>query len=243
MFEGPENPLYTKRMVIFLEVTSLTGEVLKYRIEEGIQIGRSEGHIIIADPKASGKHAQVELDGKGQLILQDLGSSNGLLINGRRVKRIALLPGVSFEIGRTRCRVVELPESEAAAYARVVTWRTILKEKLTDHGGQNQPTSAREIQIFSPPVVLNFVQGIQTNDVITLGYGPRTLGAQSLDLELLDQDAPAQAFEIRPGPGAAVIKNLSSSAVTVNNKPVKSKSLNEGDIISVGNTQIRITYV
>jgi pSer/pThr/pTyr-binding forkhead associated (FHA) protein len=230
-------------MVIFLEVTSLTNEVSKYRIEEGLQIGRTDGNIIIDDPKASGRHAQIELDGKGQLILQDLGSSNGLLINGRRVKRIALLPGVSFEIGRTRCRVIELPETEAAAYLRVVTWRTILKEKLTDHGGANQSTAVREVQIFSPPVVLNFVQGIQTNDVITLGYGPRILGAQSLDLELLDQEAPATAFEVRPGPGAAVIKNLSSGAVSVNNKPVTTKSLNEGDIIAVGSTQIRITYV
>lgn len=229
--------------MILLEVTSLTGEVSKYRIEEGIQIGRDQGHILLADPKASGLHAQVELDGKGQLILQDLNSTNGLLINGRRVKRIALLPGVSFEIGRTHCKVVELPESEAAAYSRVVTWRTIVKEKFAQHGAVNRETVASEIQVFTPPVVLNFVKGIQTNDVITLGYGPRILGAQSLDLELLDQEAPAQAFEIRPGPGAAILNNLSASAVTVNNRGVSSTSLNEGDIIAVGNTEIRITYV
>lgn len=230
-------------MVLFIEITSLNGEVTKYRLEEGIQLGRAKGHIILDDPKVSSLHAQVELDGKGQLILQDLESSNGLIITGHRVKRIALLPGVTFEIGRTRCKVVELEENEAARFGRVVTWRTLLREFFQDNESRNQPTAAREIQVFNPPIVLNFVQGIQTNDVLTLGYGPRTLGALSLDLELLDEDAPPQAFELLPGPGGAVMRNLSPGSVMLNGKNVTRAALSEGDVISVGNTQILISYV
>lgn len=228
-------------MVTFLEIVSGKNEGSRYRLEDGLQLGRSKGHILIDDPKVSGLHAQIETDAKGQLILVDLDSSNGLLITGRKVKRIALLPGVSFEIGRTQCRIITVEENQARSYARIMTWRTILGESLDGVKISNQ-TTLRRVLPFSPPLVLNFVQGVQTNDVITIGYGPRTVGGDNLDLELLDPEAPDTAFEIVPTVSGAEIKNLAPTIVKLNNHAFDKESLTEGDIISVGHTQIRVSY-
>jgi pSer/pThr/pTyr-binding forkhead associated (FHA) protein len=229
-------------MVTFLEIASGPQEGSRYRVDDGIQLGRSKGHIIINDPKASSLHAQIETDGKGQFVMVDLNSSNGLIINGRRVKRVALLPGVTFEIGRTKIHVVQVGEIEAEGYGRIVTWRTILRDNLEKHKGQNElkPQSG---QVFIPALKMTFLQGIQTDEVLTLGYGPRSFGASSLDVELLDPEAPGLAFEIHPQPGGAMLKNLSGVAVTLNNQAVKTETLSEGDVITVGNSVIRIGYI
>lgn len=228
-------------MVTFIEITEGPHEGSRYRLEEGLQVGRTQGHIQISDPKISSLHAQVELDGKGQFILVDLESSNGLIIGGRRVKRVALLPGVSFEIGRTPCRVVVVNEVEAEDYGRVMTWRTILQDSLVDHKGRNE-IQASSGKIFTPLLKLRFIQGIQSDEIITLGYGPRIFGANTLDIELLDPDAPQTAFEIHPVPGGAQIKNLSDRNVLLNNQPIMTEALTDGDVISVGNSLIKVSY-
>lgn len=98
------------------------------------------------------------------------------------------------------------------------------------------------LQSFSPALRLYFIQGIQTDEEIILGYGPRQAGSDSLDIELLEDEAPRQAFELHPGPGAVEIRVLSPQ-VSLNNKPVKSEILKDGDLIGLGNTLIKVSYL
>lgn len=151
-------------MVIFLEITAGPDEGLKFKAQEGLMIGRVKGQVLLNDPKVSSLHAAVELDNKGQMILVDQGSSNRLLINGRKVKRIALLPGVIFELGRTQIKVIQLPEEEAEAYGSVITWRSILKEEIASLGGQNIPTQPAPMA-FSSALVLQFLQRSEEHNV------------------------------------------------------------------------------
>ncbi len=52
---------------------------------EEILIGRGSGcHIQIKDPKVSRKHAQITIK-TGQLTIEDLDSTQGVLINGEQV--------------------------------------------------------------------------------------------------------------------------------------------------------------
>lgn len=79
------------------------GEVLS--LAEGtLRIGRRPGNdLVIADEKASGVHAEVVFDG-GRYVLRDLGSTNGTLMDGRKVTEVVLSRGDTFAIGRTRLR-------------------------------------------------------------------------------------------------------------------------------------------
>lgn len=71
-----------------------------------VVIGRSPGaDIVIGDDFVSGRHARVAPDGDG-LVLEDLGSTNGTLLNGERVVRPQpLRPGDAVTVGDVRLSV------------------------------------------------------------------------------------------------------------------------------------------
>ena len=80
----------------------------------GFTIGRKKGDLILEDdPKVSGTHAKVSIDNKDQFILVDQNSSNGLILNGRKVKKVALMPGVIFTVGQTEFRVTEVASTSS----------------------------------------------------------------------------------------------------------------------------------
>ena len=53
--------------------------------EEPILVGREEGGVRITDDRVSRRHARLERRGES-VIITDLGSSNGTLVNGRLVE-------------------------------------------------------------------------------------------------------------------------------------------------------------
>ncbi|HXV77300.1 MAG TPA: FHA domain-containing protein [Candidatus Polarisedimenticolaceae bacterium] len=54
-------------------------------------IGRDGADIAIPDEKVSRKHAEIGLYGPGAYVLRDLASTNGTLLNGKRVQEKARL--------------------------------------------------------------------------------------------------------------------------------------------------------
>lgn len=71
-----------------------------------VVIGRSPGaDIVIGDDFVSGRHARVVLEGD-EAVIEDLGSTNGTLLNGQRLSRPqALRPGDLIDIGGVRLKV------------------------------------------------------------------------------------------------------------------------------------------
>lgn len=67
---------------------------------EGIIIGRSPRCDVVIDSKAvSREHARVFQDPFGRWVFEDLGSSNGTFVNGKRVEACAVLPGELVVVG------------------------------------------------------------------------------------------------------------------------------------------------
>lgn len=232
-------------MVLFLEVLNGPLEGQKFRAAAGLTIGRTQGQIRLdEDVKASGLHAKVDLDNKEQLILLDQGSSNGLILNNRRVKKVALMPGVTFRVGTTQFQVVELGEEEAQALAPELSWKEKLKELLMDQPGENREIEGTA-QTFTPPLMLEFVQGLQAETIMTLAYGPRQAGHAHLDIDLMDPDAPEACFELAPGPGLALLRDRTLGKLTLNGVGCAEEEipLQEGDTIGIGGTLIRVRYL
>src|SRR5918992_1383263 len=71
----------------------------------GAVLGRSrDADIVVDDPNVSRKHAEVRPSG-GSWIVRDLGSTNGVKVNGRRVdasRPQSLKPGDTIELGTAR---------------------------------------------------------------------------------------------------------------------------------------------
>ena len=75
----------------------------------GLVIGRgSEADLRINDPGISRRHAQIRVnpaDQGLQIDIIDLGSTNGIMVNGHKVQQAALREGARIEIGSTRMLV------------------------------------------------------------------------------------------------------------------------------------------
>jgi pSer/pThr/pTyr-binding forkhead associated (FHA) protein len=69
-------------------------------------IGRSsEADVVLADPEVSRRHARFETR-NGVVFVDDLESSNGTFLNGRRVREsIEVRPGDEVDVGTTRLLV------------------------------------------------------------------------------------------------------------------------------------------
>lgn len=63
-------------------VDALTGR--EHPIRPGVNIVGREGDVMLPDPKVSRKHAQIVSE-DGAMFVEDLGSTNGTLVNGNRV--------------------------------------------------------------------------------------------------------------------------------------------------------------
>ncbi len=73
-----------------------------------VVIGRGRGaDVVIAEPTMSRSHAAIGYDGE-LFFVQDLGSTNGTRVNGKRAQKTPLKSGDDVQLGKLRLRV-ELP--------------------------------------------------------------------------------------------------------------------------------------
>ncbi len=66
-----------------------------------VVLGRSKDcEIRLSDPNVSRRHAEIRPDGLGWTVV-DLDSTNGIEVDGKRVRELALTDGTRFTIGTT----------------------------------------------------------------------------------------------------------------------------------------------
>lgn len=86
----------------------------------GLTIGRSETRdIVIPDPAASRHHCSV-LPREGGFVVRDMGSANGIFVNGIRVREAMLTSGDTVRIGNTELRYVLVGVSARDTAERIV---------------------------------------------------------------------------------------------------------------------------
>jgi len=83
-------------------VAALTIADRRHELSDGtIVLGRSKDcDIQIPDPNVSRRHAEVRYDGTGYTVV-DLDSTNGIEVDGKRVKEVQLEDGARFTVGST----------------------------------------------------------------------------------------------------------------------------------------------
>lgn len=84
-----------------------------------VLLGRSEiADVSLPFSSISREHAKITLDGE-QLVIEDLGSSNGVVVNGERVKRAPIKHGDKITMGVVECKITR--DGEATAVIAVPT--------------------------------------------------------------------------------------------------------------------------
>ena len=99
---------------IYLRVEEGPGQREVYTLSTGgvYLIGRKGADIVIEDEKVSRKHAEIGLYGPGAYVLRDLASTNGTLLNGRRVSEKAKLRHWDLiRVGDTELRFAMVEEA------------------------------------------------------------------------------------------------------------------------------------
>lgn len=229
-------------MVTFIEVMDGPQRGNQYKVQSDVTLGRTLADILIEDPKVSSTHAKFVINEKGNYSLVDLESSNGLKINGRRVKKISLLPGVTFEIGSTQFRVLLLEDESAPIFDKILTWRDRVRHKLgeliTDY-----PIRSKNIFYTEQILQLEFIQGIQASEEVYVTYLPRRAGFGNLDINLKDTEVPKDAFELIRDNNHIRIRIFSPGLIKLNDKAVSAATLESEDIISFGSTRIKVNFL
>jgi pSer/pThr/pTyr-binding forkhead associated (FHA) protein len=88
-----------------LEVISGDDQGKIFRCQTGnINIGRKIGEIPLTDKEVSRRHAIIEFFGREMIFFRDLGSTNGSIHNGEKIKTTILQNGDSIEVGKTVMR-------------------------------------------------------------------------------------------------------------------------------------------
>ena len=103
---GAASTTAIKRAPLVLEVNGVRHPLLP----PGFTIGRgSEADLRINDPGISRQHARIIVqpadNGEVLVSIEDLGSTNGVIVNGQRVTKVTLGDGSRIEIGSTRMLV------------------------------------------------------------------------------------------------------------------------------------------
>ena len=112
-----------RRAHVILEVNGM-----KHPLDPpGIVIGRgTEADLRINDPGVSRRHAEIRVstnDTSGtDVSVVDLGSTNGMLVNGSRVQQATLEDGGTIKIGNTTMTVRFLPHGSGDAAGRSTDW-------------------------------------------------------------------------------------------------------------------------
>ncbi len=108
-------------------------------LHEKLLVGRrSSCDICLAKSNVSSHHCELELQ-KGYWHVRDLGSTNGVKVNGERTLQSALLPGDELQVAKSRFRIEYFVEADATAPATDDPFALSLMEK----AGLEKPANFR----------------------------------------------------------------------------------------------------
>lgn len=211
-----------------------------------VTLGRRQADILIDDPRASGSHAEIRLEGKKHKLL-DLNSTNGTLVNQKKVKEVILSDQDIIEIGSTvlcyfadvrdfhgeaeemthsQKRAAPSPESRVADFqevSRVTEWST----------------TSKKIPLY--PIRLEVIQGESSGLAQDYQKIQVTIGRIGCDFVLSDKDLSRKHCLIEMLSRSSVfLKDLNSTNGTyLNGDAVSVSRLQDGDLIGIGSSIIK----
>ncbi len=103
--DDPASHTAIRRAALVLEVNGVRHPLQP----PGLVIGRgTEADLRINDPGISRRHAEIVVTGTGDgqaIMIKDLGSTNGITVDGRKVREAVVVDGTKIDIGTTKMLV------------------------------------------------------------------------------------------------------------------------------------------
>jgi pSer/pThr/pTyr-binding forkhead associated (FHA) protein/tetratricopeptide (TPR) repeat protein len=218
-------------------------ELIVYRSDEVIQrlslpvgslgFGRSEdSELCLADISVSRKHGRITVS-EDEVLFEDLGSGNGSWFKGQRVRSQVLEHGDEILIEPFRL-IIEISQE--------IDLLTDVNIEGTDQTVMLHKADAELLlETDYPEARLEVVSGIVNQSVLLLDGQLVSLGrSEQRDMILSDNAASRLHCEIVPLKGSYWLRDSgSANGVQVNGSAISEHELMDGDVICIGETQIR----
>jgi hypothetical protein len=138
------------------------------RMEREIVIGRSSDlDMVLVEDMVSRKHAKISTAGQ-QIVIQDLGSTNGTFVNGEKIKKVRLKEGDRILIGTSIIKLVAVASdaqvSEAEARARLESNAA----RRSQASGQTARPMSGTIEEIPLPDLLQLLSTSRKSGVLTI---------------------------------------------------------------------------
>lgn len=185
------------------------------------------------DPEMATVHAEIYLDPNFLWKIRAL-NGNKIRAGSSEGVSLSLISGLIFHMGQTGFKVIEKPKSS------FTTWEESLVEFLESDSWEPILT---EFFFYLYPVRLTFLSGPQTDEFYTLSYGPRTMGFNSLDLNIKDPTQPGQIAKFFQVGETAYIETLCGDKILINGKAFTQHPIENGDRVMFGANLVELSIL
>ena len=207
---------------------SLSGQV--FSLKTKLLIGREFGDIVLKEPAVSEPHGEIKRHSDDRIMLQDLDSKNGIVIEGKRKVKTLLEEGMVFIIGKTHFQLIAVKSPEEI-------WLDFLNRKI-----EKVKDKPKKLKAFFRPLKVNCIEGPQKGTKFLLTYGPRFFGSACVDVPLLDSKVPDRAFKLIPEEGKVLFHTEYPDLCFRENPNGKKDALRDGEVIVCGETRLSVSF-
>lgn len=236
----------------FLQIVAGVRRGLKVPLYNGknLDIGRKRGDLILQDPLVSAAHCRI-VPRDSAWLLQDLGSTNGTIVDGRLVRETVLRPGSEITVGSSRMIlfVGEDPRQERDGVGSTsaqpeIAW--LLDEELVEvRAAGRGPADVIAQDLRLPPglnAAVEVIAGADAGKVYRFSRGNISIGRRQGEVPLTDVEVSRNHAVIEIfGRDMMFLRDLGSTNGTYHNaRRVSVGKLKSGDTIGCGKTILRL---
>ena len=203
-------------------------------------IGRSaDNDIVIDDPKISRHHARLINNGNG-FAIEDAGSTNGVMVDERKVSHSSLNNDSVVKIGSTQFRIPDITSSAVANSANKSSVNNIAPKIVANSDKQPVMTMVREKPVVGNTTWLTIQTGVQQGKRFELDGDLKSIGrSSSNDINVSDSSVSRAHAVVKNQDGKYVIfDNGSSSGTLVNDEKIGGLKLKTNETLSIGETEL-----